>query len=212
MSRYIGALLRGVAGINLRAMSSANRAQTTSILERLAAALAGGRPELMETKSRRRAAVALLLRERGLGLEILVIKRSENERDPWSGHMALPGGGREPGEESAYDTARRETLEEVGIDLSAGRYLGRLDDVGPRNMPGQLIISTVVVEIDAEPGSLDEREVMEAFWVPVDRLVEETVEIPDFPGSWPAFTYKDRYVIWGLTHRILMQLWSLIPS
>ena len=193
-------------------MSSANRTQTTGILERLAAALAGGRPELIETKSRRRAAVALLLRERGLGLEILVIKRSENERDPWSGHMALPGGGREPGDESAYDTARRETLEEVSIDLSAGRYLGRLDDVGLRNMPGQLIISTVAVEIDVEPGPLDEREVMEAFWVPVDRLVEETVEIPDFPGSWPAFTYKDRYVIWGLTHRILVQLWSLIPS
>jgi len=53
---------------------------------------------------------------------------------------------------------------------------------------------------------------MEAFWVPVDRLVEETVEIPDFPGNWPAFPYKDHYVIWGLTHRIITQLWSLIPA
>jgi 8-oxo-dGTP pyrophosphatase MutT (NUDIX family) len=193
-------------------MSSANRARTTNILERLAAALARIRPELMEAKARRRAAVALLLRERGLGLEILVIRRAENERDPWSGHMALPGGGQEPGDESAYDTARRETLEEVGIDIAAGRYLGRLDDVGPRSMPGQLIISTVVVAMDAEPGPLDKREVMEAFWVPVDRLVEETVEIPDFPGNWPAFTYKDHYVIWGLTHRIITQLWSLIPA
>ena len=193
-------------------MSSANRARTTNILDRLAAALARIRPELMETKARRRAAVALLLRERGLGLEILVIRRAENERDPWSGHMALPGGGQEPGDESAYDTARRETLEEVGIDMAAGRYLGRLGDVGPRSMPGQLIISTVVVAMDAEPGPLDEREVMEAFWVPVDRLVEETVEMPDFPGSWPAFTYKDHYVIWGLTHRIITQLWTLVPS
>jgi hypothetical protein len=45
----------------------------------------------------------------------------------------------------------------------------------------------------------------------VNRLVDEEVEIPDFPGSWPAFTYQDHYVIWGLTHRILMQLWSLVP-
>ncbi len=152
-----------------------------------------------------------MLRERNLGLELLVIRRAENELDPWSGHMALPGGGREPGDESVYGTARRETLEEIGVDLDEGRFLGRLDDVGPRTMPGQLVVSTVVVAIDAEPGYLDTREVVEAFWVPVDRLVDEEVEIPDFPGSWPAFTYKDHYVIWGLTHRILTQLWCLIP-
>ena len=183
-----------------------------TLLERLATALADLRPSLIETQGRRQASVALMLRERDLGLELLVIRRSENEHDPWSGHMALPGGGREPGDESAYDTARRETLEEVGIDLDEGRFLGRLDDVGPRRLPGQLVVSTVVVAIDAEPGPLDPREVVEAFWVPVDHLVDETVEIPNFPGSWPALTYKDRYVIWGLTHRILSQLWALISA
>jgi 8-oxo-dGTP pyrophosphatase MutT (NUDIX family) len=183
-----------------------------TLLERLATALADLRPSLIETQGRRQASVALMLRERDLGLELLVIRRSENEHDPWSGHMALPGGGREPGDESAYDTARRETLEEVGIDLDEGRFLGRLDDVGPRRLPGQLVVSTVVVAIDAEPGPLDPREVVEAFWVPVDHLVDETVEIPDFPGSWPALTYKDHYVIWGLTHRILLQLWALISA
>jgi 8-oxo-dGTP pyrophosphatase MutT (NUDIX family) len=183
-----------------------------TLLERLATALADLRPSLIETQGRRQASVALMLRERDLGLELLVIRRSENEHDPWSGHMALPGGGREPGDESAYDTARRETLEEVGIDLDEGRFLGRLDDVGPRRLPGQLVVSTVVVAIDAEPGPLDPLEVVEAFWVPVDHLEGETVEIPDFPGSWPALTYKDHYVIWGLTHRILSQLWALISA
>ena len=193
-------------------MSASNEPRdTVSLLERLSSALADFRPSLIEPRGRRQASVALMLRERDLGLEILVIRRAENEYDPWSGHMALPGGGREPGDKSAYDTARRETLEEIGVDLDEGRSLGRLDDVGPRTMPGQLVISTVVVAINAEPGPLDPREVVEAFWVPVDRLVDETVEIPDFPGSWPAFTYNDHYVIWGLTHRILMQLWSLAP-
>ena len=153
-----------------------------------------------------------MLRERFGGLELFVIKRAEKKGDPWSGHMALPGGGREPDDKDAYDTARRETLEEVGIDLDEGRFLGRLDDVGPCTMPGQLVVSTVVVAIDAEPGRLDPREVAEAFWVPGEQLVDETVEIPDFPGSWPAFTYKDRYIIWGLTHRILSQLWALIHA
>jgi 8-oxo-dGTP pyrophosphatase MutT (NUDIX family) len=187
--------------------------QYMSLLERLTAVLTEFEPSLIEANGRRQAAVALLLRERdSRGLEILVIRRAENEHDPWTGHMALPGGGYEPGDHSVYDTARRETLEEIGIDLDEGQFLGRLDDLGPRRMPGQLVVSTVVVAIDADPGPLDPREVVEAFWIPVDSLVDETVEVPDFPGSWPAFTYKDHYVIWGLTHRILTQLWGLIAA
>ena len=183
-----------------------------SPLQRLSSTLADFRPSLIEPRGRRQAAVALMLRERDLGLELLVIRRADNDLDPWSGHMALPGGGREPGDESVYDTARRETLEEIGVDLDEGRFLGRLDDLDPRpgTMPGQLVASTVVIAIDAEPGPLDTREVVEAFWVPVDRLADEEVEIPDFPGRWPAFTYKDHYVIWGLTYRILTQLWASI--
>src|ERR671933_2323006 len=149
-----------------------------SVLKRMAAALERLRPVRLEPRERH-AAVACMLRERFGGLELFVIKRAEKKGDPWSGHMALPGGGREPGDKGAYDTARRETLEEVGIDLDEGRFLGRLDDVGPRRMPGQLVVSTVVVTIDAEPGPLDPREVVEAFWVPVDSLVDETVEIPE---------------------------------
>jgi 8-oxo-dGTP pyrophosphatase MutT (NUDIX family) len=182
-----------------------------SPLQRLSSTLADFRPSLVEPRGRRQASVALMLRERDLGLEILIIRRADNELDPWSGHMALPGGGREPSDKSVYGTARRETLEEIGVDLDEGHFLGRLDDVGPRTMPGQLVVSTVVVAVDAEPGSLDTREVVEAFWVPVDRFVDKEVEIPDFSGSWPAFTYKDHYVIWGLTHRILTQLRGLIP-
>lgn len=30
------------------------------------------------------------------------------------------------------------------------------------------------------------------------------------PEKWPAYTYRDRYVIWGLTYRILTRLWTLI--
>ncbi len=178
-------------------------------LQRLSSTLADFGPLLLEPEGFRQASVALMLRERKLGLELLVIRRAENELDRWSGQMALPGGGREPGDGSVYDTARRETLEEVGIDLDEGRFLGRLDDMRSRSI--RIVISVVVVAIDAEPGLLDTREVVEAFWVPVDLLADEEVEIPGFPGTWPAFTYKDHYVIWGLTHRILTQLRKLVP-
>ncbi len=182
-----------------------------SPLEHLSSTLADFRASLIVPRGRRQASVALMLRERNLGLELLVIRRAENELDPWSGHMALPGGGWEPEDKDVYDTARRETLEEIGVDLDEGRLLGRLDDMGPRSAGRELVVSTVVVALDAEPRWLQKQEVAEAFWVPVGRLVDERVEIPDFPGEWPAFTYEDRYIIWGLTHRILTQLWALIP-
>jgi 8-oxo-dGTP pyrophosphatase MutT (NUDIX family) len=95
-----------------------------SILERTTEALQRLRPVRLEPRERH-AAVALMLRERSGGLELFVIKRAEKVEDPWSGHMALPGGAREKGDRDAYDTARRETLEEVGIDLAEGRFLGR---------------------------------------------------------------------------------------
>ncbi len=175
----------------------------------MAAALKDREPAILEPLGRQ-AAVALMIREKE-GLEVFVIKRADRAGDPWSGHMALPGGRREPNDEDAYDTARRETLEEVGVDLFEGKLLGRLDDMGPRSAGRQFVVSTFVVALDADPGRLDPNEVAEAFWVPVENLVEEEdVEIADFPGSWPAFTYKERYVIWGLTHRILTQLWTLI--
>lgn len=179
-------------------------------LKEIAAALSATEGQAEEpADAETRAAVALLLRERERGLEVFVIKRAEKADDPWSGHMALPGGREEPGDGGAYGTARRETLEEVGMDIAQGELLGSLDDMGPRRSGGRLVVSTVVVALDAEPGTLDWREVEEAFWVPVGEMVDRDVEIPDFPGEWPAYTYRDRYVIWGLTHRILTRLWDL---
>ena len=40
----------------------------------------------------RRAAVAVILRDAMRGPEVLFIRRAEHPRDPWSGHMAFPGG------------------------------------------------------------------------------------------------------------------------
>ena len=54
------------------------------------------------------AAVALIWNNN----EFLLIKRADQEGDPWSGQMALPGGHREPGER-CMDTAIRETKEET---------------------------------------------------------------------------------------------------
>lgn len=51
--------------------------------------------------------------------EVLFIKRAARTGDRWTSHVALPGGKREPTDESDWATGTRETLEEVGLDLDA---------------------------------------------------------------------------------------------
>ncbi|HEY9478577.1 MAG TPA: hypothetical protein VIP79_00745, partial [Gemmatimonadaceae bacterium] len=54
--------------------------------------------EIADEEGMRRAAVALILRVGEANEpELLMIKRAVYEGDPWSGHIALPGGRREPG-------------------------------------------------------------------------------------------------------------------
>ena len=91
-----------------------------------------------------RAAVALLLRPTWAEPELLLIRRAEREGDPWSGHMALPGGRAAPSDPDPVATAARESAEEVGIDPArAGRLLGALDEVAPRSTrgPAGLVVS-----------------------------------------------------------------------
>ncbi|KAF9974846.1 hypothetical protein BGZ73_001661 [Actinomortierella ambigua] len=63
--------------------------------------------------------------------EILFIERATRKTDRWSGHVALPGGKQELHEDD-QETAARETLEEIGLDLADPRFfrcVGQLDDL-----------------------------------------------------------------------------------
>ena len=54
------------------------------------------------------AAVAAILRPSGdSGLELLYIVRRRVPKDPWSGHIAFPGGRVEPSDASLRATAER---------------------------------------------------------------------------------------------------------
>jgi 8-oxo-dGTP pyrophosphatase MutT (NUDIX family) len=164
----------------------------------------------------REAAVALLLRPREQ-LEILLIRRSVHEQDPWSGHVALPGGRREHGDRDLLHTAQRETEEEIGIPLArVGTFVGALDEVAPRNplLPPLVIAPYVLAVPPATEAFPDRREVDAAIWVPLpalrgdDAVSEILIELNDGTRRFPTLVYRD-YVVWGLTHRILVQFLEL---
>ena len=84
-----------------------------------------------------RSAVAILVDQDQLSdASLLLIKRAESPNDPWSGHMAFPGGRLEKGDRNGLATAKREMYEEIGFDIDAGNEtdiqgecIGRLSDL-----------------------------------------------------------------------------------
>lgn len=162
------------------------------------------------------AAVAVILRASGGSAppELLLIRRAPHDLDPWSGHMALPGGRRDPDDVSLLHTARRETLEEVDIHLGPGsRVLGRLETVSPQN-PGlpPLTILPIVFSVEAvtEARIASPQEVAEIHWVPLSHFGERANRITyRYPAAgdlgFPAWNVAGR-AVWGLTHRVLSDL------
>lgn len=158
----------------------------------------------------RHAAVAMILcGEHTGGLEILFIKRSEHPGDPWSGHMAFPGGGHEVEDLSLEHAARRETFEEIGLTLPADSLLGRLEDVyGGSLLPFTVCVTPFLYRCPEAPVFTLNHEVSELVLVPLEHLADggnlrKYVYPPDpMAGPFPSIVYES-YVIWGLTYRIV---------
>ena len=166
----------------------------------------------------RRAAVAIVIR---LGEddepEVLFIQRAIYEGDPWSGHIAFPGGREEEGDETLADTAIREVFEEMSIDLgSCAELIASLDDLHPRSirLPAVVVRPFVFLAGDL-PKPVLSSEVADCFWVPLSLLMDRsvwkdaTIVAGGIEFSRIAFHHRG-YIVWGMTERILSGMLSLI--
>lgn len=173
---------------------------------------------MLPTEGLRQAVVAMVLTDGKPGADVLFIERARATGDPWSGHMAFPGGRVDPGDPSGQHAAERETLEEVGLSLAGAELLGRLDDKkgNPRTHP-ELVISAFVYHTPA-PGELAiNSEVQDAFWFPLDALLDRARHVQytahgefEFPGILVG--EPDRHVVWGLTYSFLESFFSVLGS
>lgn len=164
----------------------------------------------------RRAAVALVLSP---ALDVLFIRRSERAGDPWSGHMALPGGRVEPEDAGPRAAAVRETHEEVGLDLSGARFLGPLDELSSPVRKGRepLVISPFAFALEARRPLRPNEEVAEVHWLGLPGLLAGEGR-GTFDLRWQGRTVPMPILragtadIWGLTLRIVDDLVGRLAS
>jgi 8-oxo-dGTP pyrophosphatase MutT (NUDIX family) len=158
----------------------------------------------------RDAAVLIPVVDHRDGATIILTKRTEKLRTH-SGQIAFPGGSVDPSDTSPQDAALRETEEEIGLDRSFVKVIGRLPDY----VSGSGFRVAPVIGI-VRPGfllTLNADEVDNAFEVPLAFLMNEANhgrESREWQGHMRRYyvmPYGDHY-IWGLTAGIIRELYE----
>ncbi len=161
------------------------------------------------TRGQRLAAVSIIINDRETP-SVLLIRRAERSGDPWSGQIAFPGGKMQDGDRTARGTAVRETMEEVGLDLtSSSDFLGygRLTTTHT----GTMDVVPTVFHLKKEVTVVPNEEVASFRWVGLGDLASPGARssfMMTFEGNqmeFPALKVGD-YTVWGLTHGILTSL------
>ena len=167
-----------------------------------------------------KAAVALIISGEPADPTLCFIRRAEHESDPWSGHMAFPGGRVESSDVDPHAAAIRETWEEIGLDLAQSEEMGPLLEmpVFARGQPTGMTLYSFLFFLPGTPPQLElNREVAEVYWPKLSFLIDQK--------NWDQIHYQRKELdldihlptirlgeqhIWGLTYRMLRQFLDLL--
>lgn len=175
-------------------------------------------PPVTLQRSVRQAGVALILKLFREELKVLFIRRATRENDPWSGHIAFPGGHHDQSDADLLHTVLRETQEEIGVSLNRSDCLGQL----PLEIPytadqrSNLVVVPFVFLLNHEPELNLNHEVSEVIWVSLKRLISDellTHEAVHFNANeyrLPGFRLSGNHFVWGLTYRVLLRFFSIV--
>jgi 8-oxo-dGTP pyrophosphatase MutT (NUDIX family) len=159
----------------------------------------------------REAAVLVPVITRADGEYLLFTKRADHLGEH-PGQMSFPGGGREPDDDSLETTAKREALEEIGLDPDAAEIVGRLDDIPTVS---NYAVRPFVARIPDAEYVPDEREVAEIAILPIAALTDrrnyesERRDHPFYGDIRIHYFRVDGYTVWGATGRMLVQFLEL---
>lgn len=151
--------------------------------------------------------MAMLLKVDDGDLQVLIVKRATRPTDPWSGHMAFPGGRRSRVDADLRETAVRETMEETSINLNDCIFLGTLNHLNSKVVPDMCVLPFVFVCEGPRKVTLNE-ELCAYYWVSLDELRKTKGEAKIGLVDVPSYLVAGE-VLWGLTYRMLEQFFSL---
>ncbi len=160
-----------------------------------------------------RAGVLLLLYPLDKNIFFVLIKRSEDE-GPHSGQIGLPGGKYEQKDNNIFNTALRETYEEIGVPPENVDIIGRLSLL---HIPVSCYLVTPVVAAMYHTPRFhtEENEVSEIIQLPLSSLQNRELRKVDnitrggLPDSVPYFSFNNHRV-WGATAMILSEFSEIL--
>ncbi len=125
------------------------------------------------------------------------------------GEIAFPGGKREPEDATPWDTALRETEEEIGWPRLAGQPVAQLESLLTRS--GFAVHPCVVRVPRLPPMRVDPEEFDAVFLAPLALFAErarlrlERMQVGD-EQRWVPHYELEHGIVWGVTARVLAQL------
>lgn len=166
----------------------------------------------------KRAAVCLVLQPCDEGLSLLMIKRAVYDGDPWSGHMAFPGGRVEADDASPLAAAMRECEEEVGLNLQQqARLVTSLTEVRAtlRGRQLDMIVSPYVFMAEQGLALRPNYEVAKIVSIPLSLFFNANarasfdMEFEGTTSSRPCYYYEG-HKVWGLSLLFIDELVRIV--
>lgn len=162
------------------------------------------------------AAVNILLYLKNNEWYFPLMVRSTNERDRHSGQISLPGGKKEEYDDNFEQTAKRETSEEMGIEMHYNRIIREMSPI--YIPPSNFYVRAFVSYTKKNPQFiLQQTEAVELIEFPAAELLNlsKNPEMMVLPSSRevevPVINFNG-YIIWGATSMILSEFSHLLKN
>lgn len=161
-----------------------------------------------------RAAVLIPLLLKPDGLSVLFTQRTDHLHDH-AGQISFPGGRMDPGDFDPYDTALRESEEEIGLERSRVEIVGHLPQY--LTVSGYSVTPVVGLVKPQAEYVLDAFEVADVFEVPLHFLMNpanhqvRVWESDQGSRRFYSIPYENRF-IWGATAGMLRNLYHLLKA